>query len=91
MPVLDNYINVHAAAEVLGVHWETVKRMCREGRMLARKVHNMWLIDKGDLTRFAANYNEPRCGKSSNNFERSKRNLGSIVVCYSENDQIKVT
>jgi len=63
MPVLDNYVNVREAAEELGVHWETVKRMCREGRLPARKVHNMWLIEKNDLTRFASTYNEPRRGK----------------------------
>ena len=63
MPVLDNYLNVHEAAEVLGVHWETVKRICREGRMPARKVHNMWLINKDDLALFAATYDEPRRGK----------------------------
>lgn len=63
MPVLDNYVNVHEAAEVLGVHWETVKRMCRESRIPAKKVHNMWLIDKAELIRFAATYNEPHRGK----------------------------
>jgi excisionase family DNA binding protein len=63
MPVLDNYFNVIEAAEVLGVHWETVKRMCREGRIPANKVHNMWLIDKKDLKKFASTYNEPRRGK----------------------------
>ena len=63
MPVLDNYLNVHEAGEVLGVHWETVKRMCREGRFPARKVHNMWLIEKNDLIQFASTYNEPRRGK----------------------------
>lgn len=63
MPVLENYVNVVEAAEVLGVHWETVKRMCREGRIPAQKIHNMWLIDKKDLKKFASIYNEPRRGK----------------------------
>ena len=63
MPVLDNYVNVHEAADVLGVHWETVKRMCREDRLPAKKIHNMWLIDKEDLTKFSSTYNEPRRGK----------------------------
>lgn len=63
MPVLDNYVNVVEAATVLGVHWETVKRLCREGRIPAQKVHNMWLIDKNNLVRFAATYDEPRRGK----------------------------
>jgi excisionase family DNA binding protein len=63
MPVLDNYLDVHEAANILGVHWETVKRMCREERFSARKVHNMWLIDKNELAKFASTYNEPRRGK----------------------------
>ena len=63
MPVLDNYVNVIEAAEVLGVHWETVKRMCREGRIQGKKVHNMWLIDKSELETFASTYSEPRRGK----------------------------
>ena len=63
MPVLDNYVNVVEAAEILGVHWETVKRMCREGRIRASKVHNMWLIRQDDLARFASTYDDPRRGK----------------------------
>ncbi len=63
MPVLDNYVSVVEAAEILRVHWETVKRMCREGRFPARKVHNMWLIDKDELARFASTYDEPHRGK----------------------------
>lgn len=63
MSVLDNYVNVIEAAEVLGVHWETVKRMCREERIPAKKVHNMWLIDKNVLVEFASTYDEPRRGK----------------------------
>jgi len=65
MPVLDNYVNVVEAAAVLGVHWETVKRLCREGRIPAQKVHNMWLIDKGRLEEFAAAYNNARRGKGN--------------------------
>ena len=63
MPVLHDYLSVIEAAAVLGVHWETVKRLCREGRIPAEKVHNKWLIHKDNLHKFAANYNEPRRGK----------------------------
>jgi hypothetical protein len=58
--------------------------MCRENRITARKVHNMWLIDIADLMKFAENYNEPRRGKGKNGimmlfsggycYERSKSN-----------------
>jgi excisionase family DNA binding protein len=63
MPVLDNYVNVREAAEVLGIHWETVKRLCREKRLPAKKIHNMWLIDKNELHNFAQTYDEPHRGK----------------------------
>ena len=63
MPVLGNYLSVVEAAAVLDVHWETVKRLCREGRIPAEKVHNKWLIHKDNLREFATNYNEPHRGK----------------------------
>jgi len=63
MPVLDNYVSVVEAAEVLGVHWETVKRMCREGRIPASKVHNMWLIRNDDVHRFSEAYGESGRGR----------------------------
>ena len=63
MPILDNYVSVVEAGEALGVHWETVKRLCREGRIPAGKVHNMWLIDQDDLARFAAVYNDRHRGR----------------------------
>jgi excisionase family DNA binding protein len=63
MPVFDNYVSVVEAAETLGVHRETVKRLCREGEIPAGKVHNMWLIHKKALANFASTYNEPRRGR----------------------------
>ncbi|MFC2011378.1 helix-turn-helix domain-containing protein [Chloroflexota bacterium] len=63
MSILDSYLNVVEAAAVLGVHWETVKRLCREGRIPAEKIHNKWLINKDDLALFATKYDEPRRGK----------------------------
>ena len=66
MPVLGNYLSVVEAAAVLGVHWETVKRLCREGRIPAEKVHNKWLIHKEQLQEFAATYDDPRRGKRRN-------------------------
>lgn len=63
MAILDNYVSVVEAGEILGVHWETVKRMCREGRIPASKVHNMWLIDQDDLARFALRYDAPCRGR----------------------------
>jgi excisionase family DNA binding protein len=57
MSILSNYTNVTEAAKTLGVHRETIKRLCRSGRIPAEKVHNTWLIAKNDLSVFAASYN----------------------------------
>lgn len=60
MPILDEYVDVVEAARILKVHWETVKRLCREGRIPAQKVHNKWLIHKHDLGKFAKGYDSRR-------------------------------
>ncbi len=53
MPVPENYLNVMEVAAAVGVHWETVKRLCRDGRIPAEKVGNTWLIHKDMLWQFA--------------------------------------
>ena len=63
MPLLDSYFKVPEAAAILGVHPETVKRLCQRGRIPAEKVHNTWLIEKEKLRQFALTYNGPRRGK----------------------------
>jgi excisionase family DNA binding protein len=60
MPILNEYLDVVEAARILKVHWETVKRLCREGRIPAQKVHNKWLIHKDDLGTFAEVYDSRR-------------------------------
>jgi excisionase family DNA binding protein len=52
MPVPENYVNIVEAAAILGVHWETVRRLCRDGRIPAEKVGNTWLIHKDMLWQF---------------------------------------
>ncbi len=65
MPVLEDYISVNEAAEFLKVHPGTVKRLCRERRLSAHKVHNGWLIHINDVQSFAKEYNGRR-GRPSN-------------------------
>ncbi len=60
MPILGEYLDVIEAAKMLGVHWETVKRLCREGQIPAQKVHNKWLIHKQDLDKFTKIYSGQR-------------------------------
>jgi excisionase family DNA binding protein len=55
MSVIDNYLNTVKAAEVLGFHIMTVERMCREGRIPAKKSHkNIWSINKSELEKYLA-------------------------------------
>jgi len=61
MVPLDNYFNVIEAGQRLGIHPETVKRLCRQKDIPAIKVHNTWLIAKDILDNFAGTY-VPRRG-----------------------------
>ena len=67
MPVLNGYLNIVEAAELLDVHPGTVKRLCREGRLLAEKVHNGWLVHKDVLRNFAEEYSGRRGRPQTNN------------------------
>jgi excisionase family DNA binding protein len=67
MPILGEYVDVVEAASILKVHWETVKRLCREGRIPAQKVHNKWLIHKDDLDKFAEAYDSRRGKRRTGN------------------------
>jgi excisionase family DNA binding protein len=60
MPVLDDYLTIIEAADILGVHPETVKRLCQKKRLTAQKVHNAWLIHMDHLKKFAFEYKEQR-------------------------------
>ncbi len=63
MVPFDNYFNVMEAGRRLGVHPETVKRLCRQKDLPAIKVHNTWLILGDDLDNFAGIYNPKRGAK----------------------------
>lgn len=56
MVPLDNYLNVIEAGQRLGIHPETVKRLCRQKDIPATKLHNTWLIAKDVLDSFAGTY-----------------------------------
>ncbi len=58
---LENYLTVIEVAKRLGIHPDTVKRLCRQGDIPATKIHNTWLIDKNILDSFAGVY-QPRRG-----------------------------
>jgi hypothetical protein len=55
--MLDQYHSAEDASRILGVHPETVKRLCRSGELNASKFHNYWLIHSNELSSFKENYN----------------------------------
>jgi excisionase family DNA binding protein len=54
--ILEDYATVLEASEVLRVHPETVKRLCRRGQITANKLGNTWLINRETLAFFAVTY-----------------------------------
>lgn len=52
MPGHNRYLNAIEVGEELGCTRATVERMCREGRISAKKIHRVWLIDKSALEQF---------------------------------------
>ncbi|MFC1846996.1 helix-turn-helix domain-containing protein [Chloroflexota bacterium] len=63
MAFLEDYFNVIEAGHRLGIHPETVKRLCRQKDLPAVKVHNTWLIDREILNNFAGTYVSRRGAK----------------------------
>ena len=63
MALLEDYFNVIEAGKRLGIHPETVKRLCRQKDLPAVKVHNTWLIDRETLNIFAGTYISKRGAK----------------------------
>lgn len=62
MPI-ENYLTVIEAARRLGIHPDTVKRLCRQGDIPAIKIRNTWLMDSDTLEVFAGTYQPKRGGK----------------------------
>jgi len=60
MPVLIEYMNVIEAAVLLSIHPGTLKRLCREKKIAAEKVHNGWLIHHNVVLEFARQYRGER-------------------------------
>jgi len=66
MPILNGYMNITEAADFLNIHPGTLKRLYRERKLAAEKVHNGWLIHSEVIHSFAKGYNGRR-GRPKNN------------------------
>ncbi len=56
MNQFDDYATVPEAAERLGIHPESVRRLIRLERLPAKKFANSWLIARDVLEQFATGY-----------------------------------
>jgi excisionase family DNA binding protein len=56
MTQLDDYATVAEAAERLGIHPESVRRLIRMERLPAQKFAGSWLIARDVLEQFATGY-----------------------------------
>jgi excisionase family DNA binding protein len=56
MAQLEDFVTVWDAAERLGIHPESVRRLIRQGRLPAQKFANSWLIARHVLEQFANGY-----------------------------------
>ena len=71
-----DFLTTAEASSVLGLHTETIKRLCRLGRLKGEKVNNGWLIPKTEVETFASTYKETR-GRPTNGHARdSEESLG---------------
>ncbi|MDZ5609756.1 helix-turn-helix domain-containing protein [Bacillus pseudomycoides] len=46
---LHNVIGVHEAASILNVSPGHVKNLCADGKIVAKKISNTWVIDRSRL------------------------------------------
>ncbi len=54
-------VSTQRAAEIAGLHPETVRRLCREGKIRNSRIGRVYVIDERDLRRFMAS--PPRPGR----------------------------
>lgn len=56
MSQFEDYVTVTDAAERLGIHPESVRRLIRSGRLPAKKFSVSWLVERDVLEQFASGY-----------------------------------
>ena len=73
--MLDDYVTVSDAAERLGIHPESVRRLIRQGRLPAKKFAHSWLVARDVLEQFANGYDR-RPGNKATLFEMKNTKHG---------------
>ena len=64
MTILVDLLTTAEAASALGLHQQTIKRLCRLGKLNGQKLNGGWIISKTELDGFANTYSETR-GRSA--------------------------
>lgn len=67
MTRFEDYVDVKEASRRLNIHYESVRRLIRQGKLPAIKFSNTWLIEKAILEQFAGHY-DPRPGNKATLF-----------------------
>ncbi len=52
-------VSTQQAAEITGLHPETIRRLCRQGTIRAQRIGRVYVIDERDLRRYLANPPKP--------------------------------
>ena len=63
--ILEKYITVQIAADYSGYNIQYLRRLLRSGRLMGKKIGQIWLMDLGDFERYlddALTVNDRRCG-----------------------------
>ncbi len=71
MEPFDDHVTVAGAAERLGIHPESVRRLIRQGKLPAKKFGHTWLIPRDLLEQFASGYDR-RPGNKATLFDLKK-------------------
>ena len=65
MTTLEEFLTTAEAASALELHPQTIKRLCRLGKLNGQKLNGGWVASKTELDSFAITYTETR-GRSAN-------------------------
>ena len=75
MTTLDSFLTAAEAASALGLHQQTIKRLCRLGKLNGQKLNGGWVISKQEIETFSGTYSETR-GRPTNGHVRCNRESG---------------
>ena len=65
MTTLEEFLTTKEAASALELHLQTIKRLCRLGKLNGQKLNGGWVISKKEIESFKSTYKEIR-GRSTN-------------------------